>query len=97
MSVLNTIFLTVILSLGACKSQEPKALVSADSTTALKQIEFGFNTTYLASSPKFEVALEQIANDGITKIPDLRTFHQEIERRSGLGLEPSSMAEGTGL
>ncbi|MFT4524994.1 MAG: hypothetical protein ACI85F_001146 [Bacteroidia bacterium] len=77
--------LIALFALGSCLGQKPSNTESSKGDNSMKNIEFGFNTTYLASSPKFEVALEKIANDGFKNVRIYEPFTKQIKKKPELG------------
>lgn len=80
-----TVLIWSLLLLCSCNGQSQLATKGNNVQGEFKRIEFGFNTTYLASSPKFEVALQKIHNDGFKKIRIYEPFTKKLKDDPELG------------
>ena len=89
-----TVLIWSFLLLCSCNGQSQLASKRSSDQGEFKRIEFGFNTTYLASSPKFEVALEKIQNDGFKKIRIYEPFTKKMKDNPELGWQHLQWLKG---
>ena len=75
------ILMTGILSLSTV------ACASVEQSLPFKRIKFGFNISYLVSTPKFKPALEQLLVDGHDDIRVFETYTKGISDNPEFGLE----------
>ena len=85
MRALPTLAVSVILALCSCNGRSQQVSYADGNDLEFKHIEFGFNTTYLASSPKFEPALEKISEDGFRKVRIYEPFTKKLMSEPDLG------------